>query len=60
MALNGLTRSAEVAAKLVECAEFVVEFELDALDRARILAAAVDKILDGDFREHRALVAGQG
>ena len=51
---------AEMAAELVERAELVVQLELDALDRARILAAAIDKILDGHFREHRSLVASSG
>ena len=50
---------AEVAAEVDQGGAFVVELELHASDGARILAAAVDKIFDGHFRERGGLVARQ-
>jgi hypothetical protein len=43
------------AAEIDQGGALVVELEFDAPDRARILAAAVEKILDRHFAQRRRL-----
>src|SRR5271166_7193042 len=50
---------AEVAGESDQSGLLVVELEFDALDLPRILAAALDVILDGDLGERCGLRGGQ-
>jgi len=51
---------AEVARQIDQGGLLVVQLEFDAPDRARLLAAVVEEILDRHFAERRRLVSSQG